>query len=386
MVTQSPDGGGNGQDSQKGAGMPKVRCQCGATYRVDENAVGRKARCKACGQVFQVAAEPDAGPIPLAGGIDLAEEASAAASRAAEQATTRSPLLSPGEARFEQRDEDRFPGMTTTVMPVADKHTRFLRAVGWALLFPTNTSNMATFVILWLLVSLEILQGFAPCVGVIGVFIIEGWIAAFSLNVVATAANGEEDLPPITLLEGFFEGIVIPFFKYLAVRVLALAPAVAFFVLVVLSTAQTGPGLSVRDYIVGAVQSGGVGGLAGVFQGAKLATFFLILAGGLFIWPILLLVVAVGGFGALVRIDLMLITIVRTLPGYIVCVAVVWGASALAAGLPAIVKLIQGPGAGGISAFYVVGAGLRAYTQIVAMRVIGLHYHHYKHRYAWDWG
>ena len=39
---------------------------------------------------------------------------------------------------------------------------------------------------------------------------------------------------------------------------------------------------------------------------------------------------------------------------------------------------------GGIASLLVVGISL--YFEIVAMRVIGLYYHHFKHRFAWDWG
>jgi len=34
--------------------MPTVHCQCGANYKVAAAALGKRARCKKCGQVFKL--------------------------------------------------------------------------------------------------------------------------------------------------------------------------------------------------------------------------------------------------------------------------------------------------------------------------------------------
>ncbi len=361
--------------------MTRVACACGAAHRFDDAAVGRKARCKACGAVFTIVAED--GLIPLAGAAIAADEAAAAATHARAHERAQTPLLGPGEARFDQRDEDRFPGMATVVMPGRGLNGRYVRAVGWAFLFFTVPSNLFTLIVLSALIALKVFQAFAGCWGLIAGLILEGWIAAFSLNVVLSAANGEEDLPPITLMEGFMEGIVVPFFKYLAVWVISMAPAMLYFSLVIAASPQVGPGMTIANYIDGAAQYGGFGGLLdALFQGPELLLFLLLFAGGLFILPILLLVVAVGGFGALVRVDLMAATIVRTLPGYVLCATLVIAAAAVPLAVSFLMRLVQ-PSIGTLD---FVAAGVRAYATVVAMMAVGLHYHHYKERYAWDWG
>jgi hypothetical protein len=109
-------------------------------------------------------------------------------------------------------------------------------------------------------------------------------------------------------------------------------------------------------------------------------------------WPMMVLVVALGGMRSLIRFDLIAITIVKTLPIYVVVVLLVY-AGVVGPGL--LVGAVRGSGAedgsgigasgaslGAEAAFYVV----MVYTNIVTMRVIGLYYHHFKHRFAWSWG
>jgi hypothetical protein len=104
-----------------------------------------------------------------------------------------------------------------------------------------------------------------------------------------------------------------------------------------------------------------------------------LLLAGMVLWPMLALSVTMGGFSTLARVDLMALTIVKSLPVYLFTVAVVFGAF-LVLGVLDVVKEVFGL----FAAVIVIGAGL--YLQIVALRMIGLYYHHFKHRFAWSWG
>lgn len=363
--------------------MPKVQCSCGAKYRFDGAAVGKKARCRKCGEVFTVPDEDrEVGPIALAD-VPLAEEAAAAAARASEAQG----LLSRKEARFDARPQDYGPAAASPPLPVPGRHARrYFNAVLWTLLFPTEANNLATLIIIWIMLSLKLLLGFAGCLGLIGVFIIDGWFAAFCLNTVLSAANGEENLPSVIATDGWLDGIVIPLIKFIVARTLVVVPVVVYLVFLTLAE-DLDAGLGVSDYILGAVRYGDYSWLLDdLLGGGRLAVAGFLLLFGLFLWPMFLLVVAVGGFAALLRVDLMLATIVRSLPGYLCTVALVLLSTGLVIAFNYLAGLSKAPGLSSGFLVFVATTGLVAYADIVTMRVIGLYYHHFKHRFAWSWG
>jgi len=100
--------------------------------------------------------------------------------------------------------------------------------------------------------------------------------------------------------------------------------------------------------------------------------------------------VALGGFATLYRLDLIVLTIIKTLPIYLFTVALMFGAVFIEEKL--LVAVSGGPQrpmsgtAGGILALHVLSRGLDIYLNIVLMRLIGLYYHHFKDRFAWSWG
>ena len=96
----------------------------------------------------------------------------------------------------------------------------------------------------------------------------------------------------------------------------------------------------------------------------------------LLLWPMMVLVVAVGGIRCLVRFDLMFVTIFKTFPVYAL-VAVLTLIGVVGPGL-----LPLGEGMGVAVALMVV----EVYANIFVMRAIGLYYHHFKGRFAWSWG
>jgi hypothetical protein len=86
--------------------------------------------------------------------------------------------------------------------------------------------------------------------------------------------------------------------------------------------------------------------------------------------------VAIGGFATLRRVDLIFATMIKTFPIYLLTVAIVFGTAFI---VPALEDL---PG-GLIGRVLVIGISL--YGEIIALRAIGLYYHHFKHRFAWSW-
>jgi len=62
--------------------MPRLTCACGARYRFDDDAVGKRAKCKKCGTVFTIKADEEDGVIPFAAEPDMMGEIAAAAKRA----------------------------------------------------------------------------------------------------------------------------------------------------------------------------------------------------------------------------------------------------------------------------------------------------------------
>ena len=102
---------------------------------------------------------------------------------------------------------------------------------------------------------------------------------------------------------------------------------------------------------------------------------------GLFLWPIIVLCVALGGFGTVHRLDYIIPTVIRTFPAYLLTVTMVFGT--------AILKYVVVVNVAGMSGMPVstllmlcLITGILIYFEIVARKLIGLYYH----RFTWSWG
>jgi hypothetical protein len=174
--------------------------------------------------------------------------------------------------------------------------------------------------------------------------------------------------------------MIEPFFKWVGSWVIVLSPAFVYLLVAWQRGDITGP--QVLDMIGG--------GLNGLWQGAASAVgvFVVLLCLGIALWPIVVLCIALGGFDVLYRADLIVLTIVRTFPAYVLTLALMFAAVLLSAVLETGSKgALAGQGrAGGWALAHVLTVGLGIYFDIVLMRLIGLYYHHFKHRFAFDWG
>lgn len=349
--------------------MPRYTCECGVRYRFPDSAVGKRGKCDKCGAVFTL--EPDEeGPIPIADEPPVVDEFAAAAERvsAAVQAGVQSrsgpPTLPPGVSPpvvvIESASEEASSGLGG-----------YFGALLSTLVFVKRPHNLVIFIIVWALLCLEgIILPAARLIGIVGIWIILGWYCAFRFEVIVEASAGEQDLPVFNPTAGGWEGILLPLFRWIGSWAIVFVPALLVFFV----TAGIAGSLSVAT--LGTLLSGGVSGMVqGTVVGGAIVFVVLVLA-GLFIWPLFILCVAIGGFATVSRVDLMIATIIKTFPIYLLTVAIVFGTEFTE---PVFARL---PG-GHIGR--VLAIGIELYLELVALRAIGLYYHYFKHQFAWSW-
>ncbi len=264
----------------------------------------------------------------------------------------------------------------------AEAHRRGARSfwadVGWSFLFFTDPSNLISFFVFWVVL---VVGPMIPFAGILVSF----WYAAFRFAVVEESAAGEDALPSVRVGD-FFEDLLYPALRWTGSWILVLVPAFAYLV-VGIAQNWVSPG-EAADAL-----SGGVVGMLSAATGAMAPLVVLVYA-GMFLWPMVILCLALGGFTSLHRVDLILRTVAATLPGYLVTVALVFGTSLLGQAISGLAGGRLGSAAkptlasllGTALLVNVLVTGISLYTEIVAMRAIGLYYHHFKAKFAWDWG
>lgn len=353
--------------------MAEIECECGAKYRFPDSAIGKRAKCKNCGAIITLKPPEDEGTIPITDDSPFMDEMASAAERA-EAASDEPPLVSP--AYFPSPDSAGRLGKVIIEEP--ETPPSYLKSLTDTFLFLTSVQNVIAFLFIWLIVALgEILLPAAGCIGLIGQIIIAGWFCAFRFLVIASAAAGERELPTLTLTGGPMDDIVIPLLKWLASWVIVLAPAFICLWITVYLGLQTA-GNPVRTAVGG--------GIAGILQdiAPEFVAFVALVCAGVFIWPLLALCITLGGFSTFGRPDLIVTTLVRTVGPYVLTVALVVGADFL--GWLVSTSLAGDAGIfGGNFVVRFVAVGVAVYFEIIALRVIGLYYYHFKDRFAWAW-
>ncbi len=386
--------------------MPTQHCECGAKYRFSDASLGKRAKCKECGTVFSLVGDEELGPIPFADeGVTSPEVAT----------PNTAPAHGPAEAPV-------CPGCRIT-LPVgakicvdcgidlatgreiatsqeksheyaSDRPRTYAQDILATFMFPTSLRNAITFGVLCVVILLlDFLTGsvgfwvFALLVLVCRLAFL-GWWASYRFNVVAAGAAGDLDLPDLMVANDGLGALVMVFFRWLGSWILVLLPAAVFFGV---AASQGWLDLNALD----AALDNGVAGFLFFGSGPAEIAFGLLVVLGLFVWPIVILCVALGGFGCLGRVDLITYTMVRTFPVYLFTAAMVFGTDLLKFVLSSYV--VDGLSGGGeeqgsaawtgmtvLISCLVMGVGV--YFELVAMRLIGLYYHHFKDRFAWSWG
>ncbi len=227
----------------------------------------------------------------------------------------------------------------------------------------SSGGNVANLIVISIISLIVIPLHFAGFYGLFGVFIIFGWVRAMYLSVVQDTAAGSDDMPGIKMEDGFLEDIIKPAFKYIGSYAVALLPAAAYT----------------------------IGMATGLVPGAMQSEFILLawIAGGIFLWPVFLMLFAFGALNMIHRVDLIFATIFRTIVPYLslwLMLLLVGFLSTLPwlgdilddlninITLPALPDL----GLAG-KIIYLI---LDVYFSIVSMRLIGLYYLHFKRRFA----
>ncbi len=345
--------------------MASYTCTCGVRYRLPDDAGGKRARCKKCGTVFTVPKEPATIPLapvalqpqePLSGsaGVPLGFKESPADSTALPE---REPNLGTAEAvaRGRQLASDPRP-----------QHG-FWADVGWSFLLFVDPGNLFTVIILAFayaitpLLAVACLAGIRLAIfGLLGLAVVYGWICSFYFGVISAAAAGEDGLPRIGATDGVLDDIIRPLCGFIGATFVAASPVIACAIVA-----------RVYDW---PFDFAAPGPLQLVSMGAAMMA-----------WPIVLLVVALGGFDSLLRPDLLLTTIGQTFAPYLAVCLLVGATVVLHAYSSALVRAMLGP-QGSLLATFALTPLLQAYFGVVSMRIIGLYYHHFKNRFAWSWG
>lgn len=301
-------------------------CECGTVLHVPESAAGRQGRCKVCGRQMMV---------------PTAEELTRKRERE----------LDPRFARGSSIGQQAASGE-----PVRGFWSDAARG------FVLNGSaiNLIPLVFVWILLLLMVFLSYAMCVGILGKFIVGGWLCAFCMNIIRETAGGEDDIPTLNINDGIWEDIVVPLAEFIGSALAVLAPCLIFLLLHVTTD------LIGMDYAA---------------RGLAVA--------GLFAWPAALLMVSLGGWTAPFQLDMLFLTIVRSFGAYVAILLLL----VLTAGLASLfIGQVISTGtdvlaAGRFSLGTMAATQLiQAYALIVSMRCIGLYYRHFKGLFPWSAG
>ncbi|MCK4659040.1 MAG: hypothetical protein KAV82_05910 [Phycisphaerae bacterium] len=352
-----------------------ARCRCGARYKVPAGAEGRKARCKKCGEIFQI---PGAwgGAIPLAGEPkpDAVTEAQ----------TAPAPAETASGSMFDQVGTSTAYDPDTTArskLPRIRPRSGFWADVGWTLIFFSTPSNLVMFGIVWILYLVSLVAGFAPFIGWIASLFVTMFIISWYMSIITETASGEDDLPKFSGAGGYWDEIVVPAMQYAGSWVMLILPAIIYAVFSLGGVDSFIFSLEAVSNPYGFVVSGGSDPL-----------LIVLVVAAIFLWPMALMCASMGGLTTLVRVDLIAVTIAKTLLPYLL-ISLLVAASVVLPGILTEIyagaKTGAGTGMGSLAQSTImilsIAFVLEAYFSIVMARLIGLYYRHFKRRFAWDW-
>ena len=186
-----------------------------------------------------------------------------------------------------------------------------------------------------------------------------GWLGSYCMRIVLEVAGGDDELPG-TISDGLIDATIRPLVVFLVTWLCLLSPAMLLVWLRYWANLSV-PALWIQAAVILAVA----------------------------MWPMAVLCVSIGGIGVFARADLMVYSVARTLVPYTVVWIILLGTGV---GFYYLIEAIRS-GVGGappvLGKHPLARAGLASlvltYGAIVVMRVIGLYYRHFKHRFAWSW-
>ena len=350
------------------------RCKCGARIRVPDSAAGKRARCRSCGAVFAVppaSGKPKHTPSP-ANARRQAEPAKAADDRYswleefahAESDTRGQPpvtIITDASDGIDLSDatppprptgDDGYPSPDEERSGVVGPQQPFWRDLIESFVFFLDPSNLVTVLVLTFIPLV------LSCIPVLGWglnLIVQFYIVAFYMEIVRETASGSDQLPEILWITGVVD-LLRPFFQFLGTVAWVLLPAM---LVAGWSWANDVP-VPWRLVI----------GLVGA---------------GLLFWPVVVLEVAIGGRLAGLWPHTTIRTALSAPLAYLaICAAILVAAALRIIPNTAWFQSLTTPIAPGLgTALAVLDEALGMYAMIVAMRVIGLFYRHYKHKFPW---
>ncbi len=362
--------------------MPSQTCSCGAKYKFPDASVGKRAKCKKCGSVFELTDDADMSPIAIA------------------DEPPPPPPMPYGEdghpdvhrERIVERPQASPVGVSERVSsdngsdPLVDAPTPakgYWNSALLALLFPSSPHNLVTFLMLWVCISAGLFVAMiVPFIGILVFIFTMGWYYSYLFAVVGASAGGDEDLPKIGYADDGLWAYGVNCIKWMGSFVVAFAPAAICFMLIYQAMgpqAQFGATADGMNELLS-------GGPAAWVQASRAELLLLLLIGfGLVAWPMIVLCVALGGFSCFARPDLLIRTVLRSVDGYILTLIMLAVTVALNGLAEDIVRnrIAVGKGAAFLGFLF---RGVTIYTDIVLMKLIGLYYCHHKHKFLWSWG
>ncbi|MBI4580804.1 MAG: hypothetical protein HY718_13940 [Planctomycetes bacterium] len=343
--------------------MPTASCACGARYNVKASAHGQRARCKKCGQSFTVhVAEPSESEFSLAALREIEHGDALPADRSPRTTVPNSaptPAIVPAAGSAGQDEVgERPPGSLLG----------FFSALPGVFLVLARPRSLFRFIVAWAVLTVGTVgSGYLLATGrlrltVLGLVVLavcEGVFAAFSLNVVRQAAEGDKELPPLPLTEGiedWWQSFGVPLCAFVGTCLLALAPALL--------------------YCIGVAW---IGSAAGVGSSGHLLPIAVLAMLGLCLWPMMVLILVMGDAKSLARVDRMVVTAIRTAIPYGCTVLLVYGAAAVLV----FAASVLAEDTSFDPLILAVALALRAFAQVVAMRAIGVYCHAFSHKFDW---
>lgn len=389
----------------------RIECKCGATLKVASKQAGLILSCAGCGRPFRIPAEkfqaaaekvkPASGPadpaiaappapapadafaepipveldIPLANldteipdlDLSLAEPASAAAPPAVLVGVANAPTL--GYACDPHSRKTAIPHQLVDDAIQGPRRGFWADAFG-AFVYPFmsagNVVCLAALLIVALLpLAIDYIVSALPFIitpfAILARMAAVGWLCAAYLSIVQDTAAGSDDMPSPLLQNGIVEDMLKPFFRFVGACAIVLLPAALFSIALAARLLPTSIGILIPVWIVI----------------------------GVFLLPLSLLLFSFNAPGMMFRVDLVILTIVRTILPYLAIwlMLIITTLAYLLLSAPKVLARIGLQGMGidlvGLGFLgYVISTLAQVYTSVVSMRIIGLYYLHFKRSFA----
>ncbi len=380
--------------------------QCGRKMRAPDGTGGRKASCPICGQTQLIPGEL---PSPS---VELEPPASPAPGLRGQNA--------PADLRTHRR-----PVMSG----ISGPERSFAADVALSFKLPFKGAGLFLWIMIGLihliLVPLGAMVLFGDPLAMLGFFSLCGWLCSCYFAIILETCSGKDDLPTMGLSGGLWDDVFAPLLKFMGSLSVVMLPLIVWNVAVSAANpeveeppidpsamlpfspdAQRFNDPTMQQFLQDDPFSAGAGEIPNPYAAPPepepemiidlesisvvsiLASLGLYLL-GLFLWPMMILTVVINGlFAAVGKIPEQLASIFKALPQYLSICGMLLGVGLIAVLSTVGVTILLGMlgESHKIMASILTGvlpSLILSYFIIIAMRIIGLFYRHYKTRFAW---